>query len=224
MHLLTIFALGFAPAIFWLAYFYKRDALEPEPKLLVVRTFFLGLLVTFPVAIFQGALASVFGFFILAVVVAPIVEELAKYSVVRYGIFENREFNEPMDGIVYAAAAALGFASIENAFYILSAYFESPAGAVMTFTFRALFSVPAHALISSTWGYALGRAKFVSPERRNAIIYQGIIIAIILHSLFNFLAGIMLWAGIIAMILLLVPAMWLLVNRNISRAIEVSPP
>ena len=110
MSALVIVTLAFAPGIFWLWFFYKKDKWEPEPKRLIVETFIWGLLAVIPVAIVEYPFRS--PWFAGAVVAAPIIEEFAKLLVVRLAVFKNAEFNEPMDGITYSAAAALGFASI----------------------------------------------------------------------------------------------------------------
>jgi RsiW-degrading membrane proteinase PrsW (M82 family) len=223
VNLETIGALAFAPGLFWLWYFYRRDILEPEPAWLIARTFLLGLFITFPVSIIEGVV-SLAGFpdVFLVVVGAPIIEELGKFVVVWFTMYPNREFDEPVDGIEYAAAAALGFASIENARYIVLAYLSSPVSAIDTYVFRAFFSVPAHALISSTWGYALGRAKFSGRGRSSGVILWGIIAAITLHGIFNLLAELQLWIALLVMILLFVPLLWMILNRNIIQALRFS--
>ena len=133
-------------------YFYKKDTLEPEPQSFIIKTFLLGALVGIPVTLIE--LPFTFSEFILAVFVAPVIEEFAKYFVVRKTIYSNVEFDEPIDGIIYAAAAALGFASLENISYLLSAYYQNHFEE--TYVVRALLSVPGHVLFSSMWGYALG--------------------------------------------------------------------
>ena len=55
-------------------------------------------------------------------------------------------FNEPMDGLILGVAAALGFATVENIFYVR-------AGKILTALVRAIVSVPSHALFGavSAW-------------------------------------------------------------------------
>jgi RsiW-degrading membrane proteinase PrsW (M82 family) len=220
---LVILALALGPGVFWAWYFYRRDKYEPEPAALIVKLFLLGVLVTFPVAFVEGF----FGLFItssliMGAVVAPIVEEYGKYWVVRRFAYPNPEFDEPMDGIVYAAAAALGLASLENVLYVFTAYLASPALALSTIAIRAIFSVPGHALFASVWGYALGRAKFAAADRRPAIVFQGLALAMALHGIFNFL---LMTAEVFAytlavFVLVLTPGLWILANRNITRALR----
>ena len=220
---LVILALALGPGVFWAWYFYRRDKLNPEPAALIVKLFLLGVLVTFPVAFVEGF----FGLFIasslaMGAVVAPIVEEYGKFWVVRRFAYPNTEFDEPMDGIVYAAAAALGLASLENVLYVFAAYVTSPSLALGTIVVRAIFSVPGHALFSGVWGYALGRAKFAPAEERSGIVLRGLALGMVLHGIFNFLlfsSEIVAYA-IAVFILVLTPGLWILANRNIRQALN----
>ena len=220
---LVILALALAPGVFWAWYFYRRDKYEPEPAALIVKIFLLGVLVTFPVAFVEGF----FGLFIassliMGAVVAPIVEEYSKFWVVRRFAYPNPEFNEPMDGIVYAAAAALGLATLENVLYVFTAYLTSPELALGTIAVRAIFSVPGHALFAAVWGFALGSAKFSTADRRPAIILRGLLLGMALHGIFNFLlfsAEVVAYAMAV-FILVLTPGRWILANRNIRRALD----
>lgn len=92
-----------------------------------------------------GAIVFIFA------IVAPL-NEAAKVSAA-WPAFRSRHFDEPYDGLVYSAAAALGFAAAQNA-AILRAH---PTGAI--WLARAALSLPAHLFFASAWGYALGRAK-----------------------------------------------------------------
>jgi len=220
---LVILALALGPGVFWVWYFYHRDKFEPEPAALIIKIFLIGALITIPVAFIEGF----FGLFIaspviMGVVIAPVVEEYGKFWVVRRFIYRDVEFDEPMDGIVYAASAALGLASFENVLYVFAAYATSPSLALGTVAIRAIFSVPGHALFSSVWGYALGRAKFTAAQRRPAIIVRGLALAMVLHGIFNFLlfsADTFAYATAI-FILVLIPGLWILLERNIRSALR----
>lgn len=183
--ILWLVVLAFGPGIFWLWYVYQKDRLEPEPRALVVKIFVLGMVCALPAALLEVPFAwsGVF----LIIVAAPVIEEYAKYFVVSRTIYKQIDFNEPMDGIVYSAAAALGFASIENLFYLVTA--QSHNILTPVFLGRAFFSVPGHVLFSTIWGAALGRAKFVSDlARQRALIHGGLLAAMAAHGLFNLLA------------------------------------
>lgn len=183
--ILWLVVLAFAPGIFWLWYVYQKDQWEPEPQKLVVKTFFLGMLCALPAALLEVPFAR--SGILLIAIAAPVIEEYAKYFVVSRSVYRQIDFNEPMDGIVYSAAAALGFASIENLLYLIQAQGHDILTPI--FLGRAIFSVPGHVLFSTIWGAALGRAKFVSdPARQRVLIGSGLLAAMAAHGLFNLLA------------------------------------
>ncbi|GEM_PF-126246 len=216
--ILLVLALAFAPGFFWLWYFYKKDKLEPEPLGLIRNCFFLGMVVVIPAALLERALPV--SHFQSVVIVAPIVEECFKFFAILLTVYRSSQFDEPMDGVVYAAAVALGFASLENAGYLYGAYQQS-SGSLATLTvLRSILSVPAHALFSIMWGYALGVAKFTGKERGNKLITIGLLSAIGLHALFNFVATLgPLW---LLGMLILMPLMWQAGHKRIEKAMRNS--
>lgn len=188
------------PGAIWLWIFYRTDRYEPEPKRLVLGTFVLGALAIAPAMLGERlgqqllpftlrpdafyispreALAIFLGCFL---VIGPC-EELSKFAAVRLFIYRNAQFNEPLDGMIYAAAAALGFASLENVFYVIE---FSPRGlsihwsALLVRSFLALFG---HVSFATTWGFALGRQKFNARHR----VWTMVLLASALHGLYDFL-------------------------------------
>ena len=90
--------------------------------------------------------------FLYAVFAVGIVEEVSKFLILWVFItYRHIEFDEPVDGVVYAAAVALGFATIEN-WYFMSEV-EGPVWS------RAITLPFNHVLFSSFWGAALGIAR-----------------------------------------------------------------
>ena len=216
--------LGFAPAVFWLWYFYVKDRYAPEPRSWILRIFVLGMLSTIPIAIIEALIGGLFpSEFFTAVVVAPVVEECGKFLVVFLFVFRRPVFDEPIDGIVYAVAAALGFAALENFVYLFAAYSETLVLPLELSVLRAVLSVPGHALMSSMWGYSLGQSLVTPHPRAQRLIWHGLALAILLHAAFNFLVG----AGAVGatvLILVLVPGMWVLVTRRITASLRESAP
>jgi len=210
--------LGFAPGLYWLWYFYQRDKLEPEPKKLIFISYFLGIL-SATLVIFVS-MPFKLNYFMGAVVSAPILEELAKFLMVWAYLYRSKNFSEPMDGIVYAAAVALGFASIENGLYLFRINQQAQFLLPNVILIRALLSVPAHALFSGIWGYALGRYKFDKKKNRFTVVY-GLLLAMLLHALFNFLCLIGIYSSF--GLLILVAVMWGIMNKKIAKAETTSP-
>jgi RsiW-degrading membrane proteinase PrsW (M82 family) len=221
METLLALIMAVAPGIFWLLFFYSRDRYDPEPPVWIMLVFLLGGAVTFPVGILEGSLLALSGGFLGSVLIAPVFEELAKYWVVKKTVYGTHVFDEPVDGIVYAAAAGLGFATLENVLYILSALDQSFLLALQTAVVRAILSVPAHVLFSVMWGFALGVSQGGFPGRHDPIVFWGLCLAVGAHSLFNLL--LVSGTGIPVLVLFLVPFLWVVTMNRIRDAIALSP-
>ena len=158
------------PALFWLGFFYLMDRHEPEPKQLVAGVCVLGALVAGPLADFvqytavppialemNGINPLALDRMLYAVLIAGLAQEMCKYAVVRYTIYVSREFDEPMDGIVYMMACGTGYAVWAN-YHRLSGQghqvYLSQAAA------KAVVTTLAHASFAGVLGYVMGRAKF----------------------------------------------------------------
>ena len=215
--LLLTMAIG--PALFWLIFFYRKDKYATQPLSWIVKIFLLGALIIIPVFICESIAGILISEFAVAVIVAPIVEECGKYFVVTRYVYTTSEFNEPVDGIMYAVAAALGFATIENILYIFSIPLTELPTLFSVVVARAVLSVPGHALFSSIWGHSLGIAKFGLPRDAPKII-TGLAVAIMFHGLFNFL--LMSVLGIALLILIVIPFLWWLAQRNLRDALKKS--
>ena len=180
--------LAFAPGLFWLWFFVRGRSYRPKPRRLLALTFFLGMLSTIPAGILNTVFAGdvEIGTANLAswatamfFVVGP-VEETSKFLAVRLGPYRSLYFDEPRDGLVYAAAASLGFASLENLLYILS---FGPAVMIG----RAPISTLAHVIFGSFWGYTLGMQEQEGRARRRLWLRAGLAAAAVVHGLFNVL-------------------------------------
>lgn len=133
---------------------------------------------------FRGETIFYAAFTISIVLVAPLVEELAKALGLR--LIDDRN-PEPEDGYIYGGAVGLGFAATENMFYILSAFlFGSQEIAFATALYRGIATVALHGAASALAGYGIWRARYGGP--RIAALW-GILAAIGLHVLYNGLAA-----------------------------------
>ena len=186
MGVLGFVLLAFTPGIFWLWFFAKRHVYRPAPRRLIALTFFLGMVSTIPAGIINtlflddslldGRSASLETVAAGMLFVVGPAEETCKFLAVRLFAFRSLYFDEPFDGFVYAAAASLGFASLENLIYIMQFGPEVMIG-------RAPLSTLAHVIFGSFWGYALGRQAQDGPRR--FIVVTGVAVAAVVHGLFN---------------------------------------
>src|SRR5690606_34230165 len=115
-------------AALWLAIFYRLDRLEPEPKHMVLNVYLVGALLT--AALHGPILQGVFNVnqwlynnwwshLLGGILVVGFLEQFIVYLAVRYVIFDDPEFDERVDGVIYAVAAGLGVATILNFNYVL---------------------------------------------------------------------------------------------------------
>jgi RsiW-degrading membrane proteinase PrsW (M82 family) len=176
------------------------DRWEPEPRSALIFAFLWGAGVSVVLALFvdaevQSMIASSGGDpaafeFIGAAVQAPIVEEFGKgLGVLLLFWFARRHFDGPVDGIVYAAAVAAGFAFTENIQYFGIALTESGgsiAGVGELFVIRGLMSPFAHVMFTAFTGLALG----IAARRTNGMLgilafALGLVPAVLLHAFWN---------------------------------------
>jgi protease PrsW len=184
------------PAVFWLGFFYLMDRHEPDPKQLVAGVCVLGALVAAPLADFvqyqvvppealevHGLSAFAIDRLVYAILVAGLAQEMCKYAVVRYTVYMSREFDEPMDGIVYMMACGTGFAVWVN-YHRLSDQGHSVY--LSTASAQAVVTTLAHASFAGALGYVMGRAKFSrrSAPIRGILLFVGLLGAAVLNGQF----------------------------------------
>jgi protease PrsW len=183
-------AAAIAPALALMWYLDKLDAKRPEPRNVLHRATWVGALSVIPAAILEYVLQHVVEtkHLLTELWMAPIfmgcmagfVEELGKAVGMRAFIMGRPEFDERLDGIVYAARVGLGFAAVENVFYLLAQ--NTFEGFVTVAVLRAILAVPGHAIWAAIMGYAAARARF---DHRGIGIVGGFLIAAILHSAYD---------------------------------------
>lgn len=179
------------------------DRWEPEPRSALVFGFLWGGGVSVVTALVfdlgvqfsiqgTGVDRSDPGFqFVQAAVQAPVVEEAAKgLGVLLIYLAARRHFDGPVDGIVYAAITAAGFAFTENILYFGGQLAESggiDADVVMVFFVRGVLSPFAHVMFTSMTGLALGWAahRWGSVWAGLGFALLGLVPAILLHALWN---------------------------------------
>jgi RsiW-degrading membrane proteinase PrsW (M82 family) len=183
--------LSSVPALMWLAFFYVQDRLEPEPKQNLLGVFFLGGLLA--AAIGQPIIREIFRVqdwmteswwvqLLASILIVGFVQEFLKFAAVRFSVYNSAEFDERVDGVIYALAAGLGYATVLNYGYVMDHGGVDLGVGVMTVTINAL----AQASFAGITGYFLGQAKF---ETTPAYwLPLGVTIAAVLNGLFFFFA------------------------------------
>ena len=205
-------AMAFVPVPIYVLLVLWLDRIEKEPVYLLVMAFLYGAtFATCLASIPNDVVQSVAGKGIALVVSAPMGEEFFKGLFI-LGVFLWRrdEFDGVIDGVVYAAMVGLGFAAMENIEYYGKvvhegakhiqdvsdalrgdAIVESRINVFVIFLLRGVFGPFAHPLFTSMTGIGFGLAQqtFKGPVRAIAPL-MGYALAVVLHAIWNFTAGI----------------------------------
>jgi protease PrsW len=239
--LILSFLLGFIPMLGFAAIIYWLDRYEKEPLLLLGGVFTWGAVIAAAGAFIFNTLTDA-GLFLLVrsesladfttgFMVAPLVEESLKgFAILLIFWMFRSEFDSILDGIVYAAVTALGFAATENAFYIFNfGYLKGGWGNFWLLTFIRIIVVGwQHPFYTSFTGIGLAYARLHQNKTVKAVApLLGLFASIFTHSFHNFLAGfgnnflciigsIFDWSGWIAMLVFIL----LMVNREKSLMIQ----
>lgn len=187
--------LSLIPALVLAGWVYRAD-FSPEPITPVAVTFTLGgtlasvaaltNAVTGPVLSTIPVVGAMLFFFLF---VAP-VEETVKWLAVRLYAYRHESFTSAIEGAVYGAVAGLGFATVENAIYVVRGLLNAAqVGAPLieataaTAVVRSLIG-PGHVVFTAIAGYYLGLAK-ANPTNQGPIAMKGLLIASIAHATYN---------------------------------------
>jgi len=191
--------MALVPAAIWMIFFYLQDRIEPEPKGYILTVFLLGGLLALafntPVLenlfhvskwIYADTAATIIG----SILVVGFTQEFLKYAAVRYSIYKSGEFDETTDGVIYATAAGLGYATILNIQFVISNGGVDLGASVIRMAVVAL----AQASFASITGYFLGRAKF--EHEKIWWMPLGLTLAAVANGLFNWLRGRIVQSGL----------------------------
>lgn len=114
------------------------------------------------------------------------VEEFLKFFAIYLLVIRSPEFDEPIDGMIYMIAAALGFAAIENILVMFNTIPNGAGTALNTLALRFIGATLLHALSSGIIGYFLAMSWFFQEHKKKLIII-GLTIATFFHAAFNML-------------------------------------
>lgn len=212
--------LAAAPSIALLIFIYQKDRYDREPKLLLLKLFISGFFITIPVFFVEKFLDSFMPANIIfkAFIVAGFTEEFFKLFLVKKIAFNNKSYDEKLDGIIYSVFVSLGFATAENFLYV----FSNRLNFIYTGITRAIFAVPAHMLFAVTMGYYLSLSKF-STNRFSSKVYmiEALIVPLILHGTYDYILSVEKY-NVIPIFILFVIYLWRLNLKRINRYVSDS--
>ena len=201
---LVLVVSAFVPPLVFMALIRNTARYGKEPWRTVLKAFLWGAILSVLVALVAsvillvtlGQIGSVNEFFarrftdptiaIGALVVAPIAEEAAKGLGVQAGRPETQAL---LDGLVYGAAAGLGFSATENLLYGVEALVNPNGGAsasLLVIAIRSFSSSFLHASSTAVLGYGIAKTWLT---RRTWAFLPFYIVAVAMHATFNFLTS-----------------------------------
>lgn len=185
---LLLLSITILPSILIVIIFALSDKFK-EPNKEIFLVFISGILITIPAYLantfliedvyvnylfISESLASSF-------LSAAVVEEGLKFLALYLIVYRLREFNEPMDAIVYGVCVSLGFATLENIFYIF--YLDYGIEPIYFSILRGFTAIPAHAIFGVMMGYFFMRYAFFHKSKS---LYLSFLIPYLLHGSYNY--------------------------------------
>ena len=176
------------PSILIILFFVYSDKFK-EPTGEIIKVFIFGILITIPAYIFNTLLMDFWynntkasqGLISSFLTAAP-VEEGLKLTILYFFVYKMKDFNEPIDGIVYGVTASLGFATLENIYYVylLADNFQTSSMALAVV--RSFSAVPAHAVFGIFMGYFFMKYSFI---KKGENLFFAFMIPFVLHGCYN---------------------------------------
>lgn len=183
--------LSLLPSILLGNHIYKNDKVEKEPTKLLFSCFVGGVISGIIVIIlfFLGLDYEMnpndqLSILIYSFVTVSFVEELAKFLLLYFITYKNKEFNYLYDSVVYASFLGLGFAILENLIYILGSI------DLITIISRGFITLPVHVFFGVFMGYYLGLAKkceIVNDKKgKYKYLLGSLFVPVLLHGFFDY--------------------------------------
>ena len=189
---MTLLLVTILPSILIIMFFVYSDKFK-EPRGEIIKVFFYGILITIPAYFLNTYIGDFFYSntrvsenLISSFLTAAPVEEGLKLGVLYYFVYKMKDFNEPMDGIVYGVTVSLGFATLENFYYVylLADYFETTSMSLAIL--RSFSAVPAHAVFGVFMGYFFMKYVFI---KKGDNLFFAFVVPFVLHGCYNLFAS-----------------------------------
>jgi len=179
---------GILPALAWLWFWLREDAEHPEPRRLIALAFLAGMTsvaIAIPLEQYVGGLIPDST---LKFTAWSAIEEILKFTAALLAVLWRKDNDEPIDAVIYMICVALGFSAVENTLFLWSPL----AGTnifqdIVTGNLRFVGATLLHLLSSATVGVALALSFYKPRATKIRYAITGVILAILLHSSFNFL-------------------------------------
>ena len=191
MNIALSLTVALLPAILLLLYIWKKDP-QKEPTGQLVKAVLWGVAICIPIGfvelgiqevLFGGKMPTdLWSSTAQAFLLAAVPEEAAKLFALWLILRKNPYFDEHFDGIVYAVCVGLGFAAIENVFYVLQSEEEWLTVGII----RSLLAVPGHYAFAVLMGFYYSLYHFVDHSKKTAICI--LLVPVIAHGIYDAIA------------------------------------
>ena len=175
---------------------------EPNKEIFLV--FISGILITIPAYYTNNFLGDLYlNYYFISkglagsFLSAAVVEEGLKFVVLYFVVYKLREFNEPMDAIVYGVCASLGFAAMENIYYVWNASTWG-VNVITMLIERSIYPLAAHGIFGVMMGYFFMKYAFVHKPKS---LFLSFLIPYLLHGFYNYFIVINYWAMSLALVI-----------------------
>lgn len=196
MFIALLLILSILPSLVLGKMVYNYDKVEKEPIRLLFKLFFSGigaialtLILSFALLIIFPSVENAENLSLIALIpycfiFVSLVEEGSKMLFLKRITWNNKEFNYIYDAIVYAVYVSLGFATIENIFYV---FYNNQLSIAI---FRAILSVPGHAFFGVFMGYYYGLSKQAEINGNYKLSSKNmrlsLIMPVLIHGMFDY--------------------------------------
>lgn len=199
---------GIAPALVWLIFWLNEDKKRPEPRGVLLQAFLIGGLSVFVAFFLERPFLEIIGpltgttidfslnpstwWFILTsaklILVWSLIEETVKYLAAQFSVMSQKDFDEPVDAMIYMMTVALGFAAVENSLFLFDLLLKGQNDIyfLVTGNLRFLGATIVHSVSSAMVGTAIALAYYKSRTAKVIATLIGLLVATALHAFFNF--------------------------------------
>ncbi len=178
---------GIVPSLVWLYFLLKENVRCPEPRALVFIAFIAGMFAVLLAVPIESYAASVLPSGLPVIFAWAIAEETLKYALAAVFILWNRAVDDPIDIVINMITVALGFSALENTLFLITPFAHGDLmNGLVTENLRFVGSTLLHVVASSAIGFSLAFSYKMNRFLRTIAAALGLILAVSLHTLFNF--------------------------------------
>ena len=227
---IILFTVSALPIVLIGMFVYKKDRQKEPIKLLTklflsgigscflvfIISYILGLI--FPILSADASKLNLIQLFIHVFIGVALVEEFCKWIMAYKISYNDKDFDEFYDIVLYCIFVALGFAFFENLLYVYE-------GGVGTGVIRALLAVPGHACDGVLMGYYLGLSKINALNNRTLFQKKYLILSILIPTLAHGIYDYCLFTGrliFIIIFLIFIVCMYIYVLRKVKKISSIN--